>query len=292
MIILDGSMGNELLKRTNKTSSGLWSAQFLIDSPKLVKEVHQAYVDSGAQVITTNTYSTIPSYLKKENKTHLMNELIKKAGIIAREVAEENDQKILVAGSLPPLDESYRPDLVPNETEALPIYEELIEALNPFVDIFLCETVSSIAETSNILKALKNKADDDKEIWVSWTLLEDKNGRLRSKETIEKAFQLAETFSPNAYLFNCTDPMAITEGIKKLSKLTHKPIGCYPNIFGVPFDWTLDNNVELSPRNLSIKQFVEYKNLWEDLGASIVGGCCGLGPDYIDAISKENSPKS
>ena len=82
MIILDGSMGNELLKRTNKPSSGLWSAQFLIDSPNLVKEVHQAYVDVGAQVITTNTYSTIPSYLEKENKTHLMKDLIKKPALL------------------------------------------------------------------------------------------------------------------------------------------------------------------------------------------------------------------
>ena len=286
MIILDGSMGNELLKRAGKTSSGLWSAQFLIDSPELVKEVHQAYVDVGAQVITTNTYSTIPSYLKKEKKTHIMKDLIRKAGIIARGVAEENHQKILVAGSLPPLDESYRPDLVPDEKEALPIYEELIEELNPFVDIFLCETVSSILETSNILKAVRDKADKNKEIWLSWTLLEDKSGRLRSKETVEEAFQLAETFNPDAYLFNCTDPIAITEGIKKLSKLTDKPIGCYPNIFGVPLDWTLDNNVEVNPRNLSIEQFIEYKKLWEDLGASIIGGCCGLGPDYIKAISE------
>ena len=285
MIILDGSMGNELLKRTSKSSSGLWSAQFLIDSPNLVKEVHQAYVDVGAQVITTNTYSTIPSYLEKENKTHLMKDLIRKAGVIAREVADANNQEILVAGSLPPLDESYRPDLVPEEKESIPIYEELIEELNAYVDIFLCETVSSIAETSNILKAVKNKAKQDKKIWLSWTLLEDKSCTLRSKETIEEAFQLAESFNPDAYLFNCTDPIAITEGIKKLSKLTEKPIGCYPNVFGVPFDWTLDNDVQVEPRNLSVEQFVKYKNLWEDLGASIIGGCCGLGPEYIKAVS-------
>ena len=285
MIILDGSMGNELLKRTNKQSSGLWSAQFLIDSPNLVKDVHQAYVDVGAQVITTNTYSTIPSYLKKENKTNLMKDLTRRAGAIAREVADVNNQEILVAGSLPPLDESYRPDLVPNEKESIPIYEELIDELNSFVDIFLCETVSSIAETSNVLKALKNKAKQDKKIWLSWTLIEDKSGRLRSKETIEDALQFAESFNPDAYLFNCTDPIAITEGIKKLSNLTDKPIGCYPNVFGVPFDWTLDNNVEVDPRNLSIEQFVEYKNLWNDLGASIIGGCCGLGPAYIKAIA-------
>ena len=288
MIILDGSMGNELLKRTNKPSSGLWSAQFLIDSPNLVKEVHQAYVDVGAQVITTNTYSTIPSYLSKENKTYLMNDMIKKAGIIARQVAEENDQEILVAGSLPPLEESYRPDLVPNERESLPIYEGLIEGLNPYVDIFLCETVSSVAETSNILKAIANKAEQDKKIWLSWTLSDDKSGKLRSRESVEEAFQTAEIYNPDAYLFNCSDPEAISKGIKILSKLTDKKIGAYPNIFTVPSNWTLDNNVQTKPRDLSIQQFIAYKNLWLDFGASIIGGCCGLGPDYIAAIS-ENS---
>ena len=95
-----------------------------------------------------------------------MKDLIKKAGAIAREVADANNQETLVAGSLPPLDESYRPDLVPEEKESIPIYEELIEGLNAYVDIFLCETVSSIAETSNILKAVKNKAKQDKKIWL------------------------------------------------------------------------------------------------------------------------------
>ena len=279
-------MGNELLKRTNIPSAGLWSAQFLLDSPNLVEEVHQDYINAGAKVITTNTYSTIPSYLSKQNSSHLMEDLIIKAGSIAREVSNSNLKKnILVAGGLPPLDESYRPDLVPNKDIAIPIYEKMITLLNPFVDFFICETISSINESSHVLNALKNTALADKKIWLSWTLLEDKSGRLRSKETIEDALQFAESFNPDAYLFNCTDPIAITEGIKKLSKLTDKPIGCYPNVFGVPFDWTLDNAVQVEPRNLSVKQFVEYKNLWEDLGASIIGGCCGLGPDYIKAIA-------
>ena len=105
--------------------------------------------------------------------------------------------------------------------------------------------------------------------------MEEKSCKLRSKETIEEAFQLAESFNPDAYLFNCTDPIAITEGIKKLSKLTEKPIGCYPNVFGVPFDWTLDNDVQVEPRNLSVEQFVEYKNLWEDLELPLLAGVVG-----------------
>ena len=286
MIILDGGMGNELLKRTNISSAGLWSAQFLLDSPNLVEEVHQDYINAGAKVITTNTYSTIPSYLSKQNASHLMEDLIIKAGSIAREVSNSNLKKnILVAGGLPPLDESYRPDLVPNKDIAIPIYEKMITLLNPFVDFFICETISSINESSHVLNALKNTALADKKIWLSWTLLEEKNCRLRSGESIEDAFNFAEKFNPDAYLFNCTDPEAITEGLKTLKKLTDKPIGAYPNVFGVPYDWTLDNAVEVDPRNLTVEQFVQYKNVWEEIGAEIVGGCCGIGPDYISAIS-------
>ena len=235
--------------------------------------------------LTTNTYSTIPSYLQKKNKTHLMKDLIKKAGSIAREVADANNQEfwLLVVCHL-----SMKViDLIWCQMKKTPylFIKSSLTNLILLLIFFYCETVSSIAETSNILKALKNNATQDKKIWLSWTLLEDKSGRLRSKETIEDAFQFAESFNPDAYLFNCTDPIAITEGIKKLSKLTDKPIGCYPNVFGVPFDWTLDNDIQVEPRILSVKQFVEYKNLWEDLGASIIGGCCGLGPDYIEAIS-------
>ena len=137
----------------------------------------------------------------------------------------------------------------------------MITLLNPFVDFFICETISSINESSHVLNALKNTALADKKIWLSWTLLEDKNCRLRSGESIEDAFNFAEKFNPDAYLFNCTDPDAITQGLKTLKKLTDKPIGAYPNVFGVPYDWTLDNKVEVDPRNLTVEQFVQYKNV-------------------------------
>tara|TARA_S200000501_G_C20863630_1_gene760996 strand:- start:2860 stop:3714 length:855 start_codon:yes stop_codon:yes gene_type:complete len=284
MIVLDGSMGNELLKRAKKPATGLWSAQFLIDAPELVKEVHQDYISAGANIITTNTYSTIPSYLSKENKTHLMGELIERAGKIARKVVNNSKQEVLVAGSLPPLDESYRPDLVQDISKSIPIYKEIISKLNPYIDFYLCETISSLQETSNVLNALLDRPEPKKPIWLSWTLLEDKNSLLRSGESIRKVFEFAESFKPEVYLFNCTNPEAITEGIKVLRKLTNKPIGGYPNVFDVPHDWTLDNEIDITPNNLSINKFKKYAYEWESLGASIIGGCCGIGPEYIKAI--------
>ena len=130
-------MGNELLARRSDLASGLWSAQYLIDAPELVKEIHLEYIRSGADLITTNTYSTIPSYLSKKQAEDKMPELVRLAGKLAKEAAEESETKVIVAGSLPPLEESYRPDLVIDEKDALPIYETLVKELNPFVDIFI-----------------------------------------------------------------------------------------------------------------------------------------------------------
>ena len=284
MILMDGSMGNELLARRSDLVSGLWSAQYLIDAPQLVKEIHLEYINAGADLITTNTYSTIPSYLSKKNVEDRMPELIGLAGKLAREAADDSEKEIIVAGSLPPLEESYRPDLVIDAEEAIPIYEILIKELTPFVDIFICETMSSIKEMHHVMEALNN-LDNKKPVWISWSLKEDKKNRLRSGESIEEAFNASATVKPEAYLFNCTDPYAISEGIKVLKQLTQKPIGGYPNVFNVPDGWTLDNDIEVSVRDLSIERFLEFAEEWRKLGASIIGGCCGIGPRFIKAIS-------
>ena len=277
-------MGNELLARRSDLVSGLWSAQYLIDAPQLVKEIHLEYINAGADLITTNTYSTIPSYLSKKNVEDRMPELIGLAGKLAREAADDSEKEIIVAGSLPPLEESYRPDLVIDAEEAIPIYEILIKELTPFVDIFICETMSSIKEMQHVMEALNN-LDNKKPVWISWTLKEDKKNRLRSGESIEEAFNASATVKPEAYLFNCTDPYAISEGIKVLKQLTQKPIGGYPNVFNVPDGWTLDNDIQVSVRDLSIEKFLEFAEEWRKLGASIIGGCCGIGPRFIKAIA-------
>ena len=284
MIVMDGSMGNELLARRSDLVTGLWSAQYLIDAPELVKEIHLDYINAGADLIITNTYSTIPSYLSKQKAEDKMSELIHLAGKLAREAVKDSKKKVTVAGSLPPLEESYRPDLVIDKEEAVPIYESLIKELTPYVDIFICETMSSIKEMQHVIKALQN-LDNEKPVWISWSLKEDKKNQLRSGESIKEAFIASASIKPEAYLFNCTDPFAITEGLKELKELTQKPIGGYPNVFNVPDGWTLDNDVQVSVRDLSVEKFLEFAEEWRNLGATIIGGCCGIGPKFIKAVA-------
>ena len=121
LIVLDGGLGGELIRR-GWPSGGLWSAKALVEQPEIIRSVHDDYINAGARVIITNTYSTIPSYLDKSGMGDSYLELTEKAGRIARAAADESEFEVKVAASIPPLSESYRPDLVPEDDVARPIY--------------------------------------------------------------------------------------------------------------------------------------------------------------------------
>ena len=132
--VLDGGMGGEIQKRISNSGKGLWSARALIEKPQIVVDLHREYIEAGARMIITNTYSTIPSYLAKENLQAEYVRLTRLAGKLARQTVETGSDKVLVAGSIPPLSESYRPDLVPARDSAMPVYQNMVEALQPFVE--------------------------------------------------------------------------------------------------------------------------------------------------------------
>ena len=285
LTILDGGMGGELKARGMMNGTGLWSAQVLRDDPEAVASVHRDFIMAGAQVIITNSYSTIPSYMAKAGLENEYLEYTVEAGNIARRVADEFPTGVLVAGSLPPLDESYRFDLVPGDEVAGPIYQSIVEALNPYVDLFICETMSCAREARNAATQ-GSLHGQGKPVWVSWTLHEKPGEGLRSGESVEDAFAAVCDIEPSAYLFNCSTPESITSALQKLRTLTDKPVGVYPNLLQIPAGWTLDNELQAGQREMEIEDFLMFAQEWRALGASIIGGCCGIGPKYIEALAQ------
>ena len=283
--ILDGSMGAELIERGHTPRTGLWSAKALLDVPEAVVQVHDDYIAAGASVITTNSYSTIPSYLAKADMAESYLALTEVAAKLARQSADAASSPVRVAGCLPPLDESYRHDLVPADVESREIYSELVKVLLPYTDLYLCETMSCAREAANASYAAR-RFDPDKPLWVAWTLHETPGMGLRSEESLQQALQAVMPFEPDAFLFNCTSPSAICAGIETLSALTDKPIGAYPNSYHVPAGWTLDNDKPVEHRDMTKEDFIAFAHECQDKGASIIGGCCGIGPSHIDAMVK------
>lgn len=287
-IVLDGGFGGELIRRGVVPGGGLWSAQALLDDPSEVKRLHRDYVRSGARIITTNTYSTIPSYLSKKGLEDQVEPLTRLACTLARDAVGEMKPTVTVAGCIPPLSESYRPDLVFDAKLAKPVYRCMGKAMLPYIDVFLCETMSCISEAVAALTALDEIDSSRSRLrFVSFTLDELPGNGLRSGETVKDAIDAVGPFQPAAILFNCTSPEAITEGIAASVKMTDARVGGYANrLAKVPPNWTLDNEVPiLRNEELTIDAYVAYAKNWVSQGASIVGGCCGIGPEYIKAVS-------
>lgn len=287
VLLMDGGMGQELIRRSQRPTTALWSAQVLIDQPQLVQQLHEDYIRAGAKVITTNTYITVRHRLQRDAKLgEKFIELNKLAGELALRARESVGEQVLIAGSLPPLFGSYRPDRVRPIAELEPLYHEQVEILEPYVDLFLCETLSKSEEG---LAAAKAANSTNKPVWVSWTLADDCSNQLRGGESLAAALQVLGQASVEALLVNCCSPESITTVMPELSRLaTTIRVGGYANGFQqIPKQWTIhDGLAALGKRHdLDSDQYAVYVQQWIEAGATIVGGCCETTPAHIQKIA-------
>jgi len=282
-LLLDGGTGRELRRRGVPILDTIWSANALVVAPGVVRQVHLDYIRVGADVITTNSYGVIRRDLAKEGIEDRFAELNRLAGRLAVEARDAGGREIAIAGSLPPLRGSYRPDLVGEPEEILPLYREQAELLAPFVDLFICETMSSAAEA---LAAATAAAETGKPVWVSWTLDEDRSGRLRSGESVAEAAAAIAHLPVSAFLANCCAPEAIAAAMPALAAIGRGPAGGYANAFRpVPKDWELETGGLLPLReDLNAEAYASHAAHWQAHGARIIGGCCGTGPEHIAAL--------
>lgn len=283
IILLDGSIGDELGAR-GLESRELWATLALISDPDVVKALHLEYIFAGARVITTNTYSCVPFYLSRmPGLMERADELIDLAGRLAAEArADSGVPGVRIAGSLPPLDESYRPDLVRDSSEMVAWYERMVTGLLPHVDLFLCETMSSISES---VAAVGTASGHGRPVWVAWTLSDETPGALRSGESIVDAVAAVAEFAPAAHLLNCSTPEVIEAGLPILRDAVAGPIGAYANSYPpVPKDFHLEHSTRQPVPGVDPEHYVACADRWIGLGAEIIGGCCGVGPAHIAAV--------
>jgi S-methylmethionine-dependent homocysteine/selenocysteine methylase len=286
-LVLDGGMGRELRSRGVRIPESIWSANGLIEAPDIVRQIHLDYIAAGADIITTNSYGVIREDLAKDGIEDQFEALTRLSGQLAVEARDQSGKDVLIAGSLPPLRGSYRPDLVGPFDEIEPEYAHQAELLTPYVDLFICETMSAGREG---YAAAHGALRTGKPVWVAWTLHEDQSGRLRSRETIAEAAAQVADLPISGMLANCSAPESITTAIEQLRDAGYRYWGGYANTFvPVPPLWTLDgpNDTDgLIPvrEDLEPEQYADFAQVWLDAGATVVGGCCGTRPDHIARI--------
>lgn len=291
LLILDGGTGRELARSGAPFRQPEWSALALIEGPEFVSAVHRAYVEAGADVITTNSYAVVPFHIGEERFAEQGAVLAALAGRLAREVADAAGRKVHVAGSLPPICGSYRPDLVDLD-RARPVLDVLVTALAPSIDHWLAETLSSLVEAR---LAATLTVPTGKPLWLSFTLEDEQPTAqpvLRSGESVAQAARLAQEVGAAALLFNCSQPEVMEAAVRaardELGPDSPIRIGVYANAFP-PMAADAEANSALCPirEDLTPQGYGRFAVAWHDAGASILGGCCGIGPEHIASLRRE-----
>jgi S-methylmethionine-dependent homocysteine/selenocysteine methylase len=278
--LLDGGMGQELVARSGDEPTPLWATRVMIDHPGLVKAIHDDYFAAGASVATTNTYNILHDRLEAVDLDALYHALHLRALMEAHE-SRARAGRGLIAGSMGPLGESYRPDLTPSVEVSAPLYAEKARLLAPHVDVILLETMSSLGLARG---ALKGAQAAGLPVWLSVSVDDRDGSKLRSGEPIKGLCELIAEFPSAAVLANCSMPEAMLAALRELSTMG-LPFGAYANGFSEISSLPLPDAVAAPDythrHDLTPEKYTDFVMQWVGLGATIVGGCCEVGPAHI-----------
>lgn len=283
--LLDGGMGQELIARSSHPLHPLWSAFVMLQSPEIVREVHVDYIAAGARVITINAYACTGPRLRRDGYPDDFDALQAAACRLAEEAREAAEvEGVAIAGCLPPLWASYRPDLTPEDAAGLAEYRRIVEAQAPHVDLFLCETMTSGREARLAATAA---LEAGKPVWTAITLRDGGDPHLRSGETVRQAFAELEGLGIAALVANCCYPESIDAALPELAG-QGLPWGAYANGFtGIEALAPGGTVAGLRARSdLGPEAYARFMAGWAGQGATVLGGCCEVGPAHIRASAE------
>ncbi len=286
-ILLDGAMGSELHRRGVDISLPLWSARALETAPEVVQAIHQDYLAAGAQLLTANTFRTTTftyqrAGLDESPARKAARRATQRAVSRAREAARDYPQsRVLVAGSMAPVGDCYTPGDYPGADIARKTYRELAEWLAAAgADLLLLETHITLEEA---LIALAAATDTGLPVLVSYLINDDL--KLWGGVSLSEAVRAAEEKGARGIMVNCVTLPVAQKGVEALSNLTALPYGVYANAGrsqpaaeGIIEEFVTDEEYATAARG------------WLDLGARMIGGCCGTTPHTITLLRRGISP--
>lgn len=284
ILILDGAMGTMLQRKGLQGNS----ESFNLTNPETIGEIHNEYIEAGADIITTNSFSANSISQSEYNLSEKAGQMAEAAARIARKAADEAPRKIWVAGSVGPTSKSlslaqnindpiFRPYSFDGMAEA---FERQIRGLiNGGVDLLLFETCFDALNTKAALYALGHIPEaSDIPIMISASM-SDRSGRTLTGQTMEAFYRSVQHCSPLSFGLNCSlGAEEMIPLIAEVASFATCAVSCYPNA-GLPnemgeYDETPSQMAE-SVRKMALAGSV-----------NIVGGCCGTTPEHIKAVAE------
>jgi len=289
LTILDGGMGQELLRRSGDVPTHQWSMRVMRDHRDLVRAIHADYFAAGADIATANTYALQRDRLVGtgfETEFERLHDIALRAAQTAREVHGAGR----VAGAIGPLNGSYRPDAHPDLATARPLYAEGARLMRGRVDLVICETVASLTHAR---AALQGAQEAGVPVWLAVTVDDGDGARLRSGEAVADVVAVAREEGASALLVNCSVVEVMPAALDALGPCS-LPLGVYANAFTrISDDFRTagaDVSVLQARSDLDPVRYADHAQRWQALGATIIGGCCETGPAHIAEIDRRLRP--
>lgn len=284
IVLLDGGLGQEINRRSSAPESHpLWSVKVMLEEPEIVKAVHRDYIDAGARVLTANTYTATPSRMAMHHYSDRFEEAQRMALKLIRETRDEAGSDCMIAGGLPPLVASYVASAAHDYAASLDEYRQIIALQKDAVDIFLIETIANLGEARAGVAAVREVGFA---AYIGLTVADDGSNTLRSGESLEAALETLAEDGAAAVMLNCCFPEAIDAALPLLAASGLK-FGGYANGFTsiTPLypGATVDDLT--ARKDLGPAAYADYVDRWIDAGATIIGGCCEIGPAHIRLLA-------
>ena len=294
--ILDGGMGQALLRKGLKAKGSLWSASALVEKKyhQLVINTHLDFINTGADVIVTSNFSARRKRMIDNNVDEHFDFANKKAGELAVKAKEVSKKNILIAGSLPAQNNTYIPDERDKDLIKKNFYDQAV-LLKPFVDFFYLDVLSSIREVEIALNAIEKM-----NLPVLVGVQIKKNSKLPSGESITAMVKKCKSKNWLGLVAACVSPEIIENAIDEIKTLK-MPFGFKANLWKEEEPLPAHNIIQVdqddgfgsnpadvlgSRSDFTGNKFCDFSKRMVSKGATILGGCCETKPSHISAISK------
>ncbi len=290
LMVLDGGLGTELERRGGDVRGPLWSADALLGRPDLVEDVHAAYLDAGADCITTGSYQVsfegfAEAGLSAADTIRALKASMAIADAARRRARATSGRRPLIAASLGPYGAILHNGAEYHGRYGVPVAElaafhrsRLDHLQDGPIDLVACETVPSLEEASAMLRALSHFPH--LRAWLTFTCVDGRHTG-SGDEIAACARVVGESAQIVAIGVNCTAPAYVGELIDHLAAATSTPIVVYPNSGQ---HWDAESRAWIG--RSSTDDYSTLARDWHRRGARWIGGCCGTTPDDIAQLRR------
>jgi homocysteine S-methyltransferase len=281
VIVLDGAMGTELERRGVPMDEAAWSAAALITHPDTVREVHEDYIWAGADIITTNTFATARHVLEPAGMGERLRELNARAVALAKEARGAANRPVSIAGSISTFTARYDYSYEPRAEKAQANYREQAEVLaESGVDVLALEMMRDVEQTTYAVEAA---ASIGLPLWIGFSCKTTDEGTIvlwDGGHTLAEALERVPLSGVSVVLIMHTLTKDTSPALREVTSRWSGPVGAYPHSgeFIMP-NWQFIDMI-------SAEDFATEAEGWLEVGARLVGGCCGIGPEHVRLLKQ------